>query len=260
LIFVRTYCLETMLPENLKFLREQKAWTIAKTADNLDISPERYSNYERGLRQPDIDMLIKLSSFWKLSIDILIKADLSKTDISTLLAVGSNRLLMPILVDKDRNDTIEVIPVKSHAGYAKGYSDPQFFDKLPIMKLPFRITGKHRAFPIKGDSMPPVKEGSFVVGKFVESANEIENGNTYVVLTANEGLVYKRVYKKGSVLELHSDNKSYQPYQVKLEDVLELWKFVCCINLSDQKEEEINMQSLMDMLKSMKVEMEGLRV
>lgn len=248
-----------ILAENLKFLREQKDWSIKKVSDDLELSPKRYGNYEHGDREPDIETLKLLSAYWKISIDLLVKADLRKSDMNALLAVGSNRLLMPILVDKDRNDTIEVIPVKSFAGYAKGYSDPQFFDKLPIMKLPFRITGKHRAFPIKGDSMPPVKEGSFVVGKFVESASEIENGNTYVILTANEGLVYKRVYKKGAVIELHSDNKSYQPYQVKLEDVLELWKFVCCINLSDQKEEEINMQSLMDMLKSMKVEMAGLR-
>ena len=45
---------------------------------------------------------------------------------------------------------------------------------LPQMKLPFLPTGKHRAFPIRGDSMPPIKEGSFVIGKFIEKL-EIES-------------------------------------------------------------------------------------
>ncbi|UPT69019.1 MAG: LexA family transcriptional regulator [Sphingobacteriales bacterium JAD_PAG50586_3] len=244
-----------LLHENLKFLRGRLS--IAEMATKLDIPEDSYRKYEAGLRRPSYEKLIYISSVLKFSTEVLLKADLRKADLNKLMMVADNRLLFPILVDDQNNDVIEIISVKSKAGYLQGYTDPTYIDKLKTMNLPFKIIGKHRAFPITGDSMPPVKEGSFVVGKFVESITEIEDGDTYIVLTSNDGLVYKRVYKKEAALELHSDNKNYQPYQVKLEDVLELWKFVCCINLSDQKEEEINMQSVMDMLKSMKVEIEA---
>lgn len=185
-----------------------------------------------------------------LPIDILIKADLRKTPLDKLLSVGSNRLLMPILVDKDNNDTIEVIPVKSYAGYRKGFSNPQFFSKLPTMRLPFHVTGKHRTFPIKGDSMPSVPEGSYVVGKFVETLQDVTDGETYVILTQSDGLVYKRAFKKGKGLELHSDNTAYKPYFVAQDEIRELWKFVSCISLSDKKGEP-NIESVIALLRQL---------
>jgi hypothetical protein len=57
-------------------------------------------------------------------------------------------------------------PWFASAGYTRGYADPDYIEKLPQMKLPFLPSGKHRAFPIKGDSMPPIREGSFVIAKF----------------------------------------------------------------------------------------------
>jgi hypothetical protein len=48
--------------------------------------------------------------------------------------------------------------------------------------------------------------------------------------------VYKRLYNKikedGSI-HLHSDNKAYHPYQIKPDEVFEVWSFVCSINATD---------------------------
>jgi hypothetical protein len=41
--------------------------------------------------------------------------------------------------------------------------------------------------------------------------------------------------------------------------VLEIWQFVCTLNVSDKKEEELNLESIMNMLKSMRVEMESIK-
>jgi phage repressor protein C with HTH and peptisase S24 domain len=189
----------------------------------------------------------------------LVKSNLSGLKDTQLMKVAENRLLFPIMVDMNNNDLVEVVTVKASAGYLNGYSDPEYFEKLPNMNLPFKITGKHRAFPIKGDSMPPLKDGSFVVGKFVESIKDIHDGSTYILITKDEGIVYKRVVAKGNVLELISDNKVYSPYTVHAKDVLEIWEFVCTLNVSDKKEEELNLESIMDMLRSMRVEIEQLK-
>jgi hypothetical protein len=36
---------------------------------------------------------------------------------------------------------------------------------------------KFRAFPITGDSMPPHRDGSFIVGSYVEKLSDIAMGN-----------------------------------------------------------------------------------
>jgi len=240
---------------NIRHLRQLKGWSQEQLADRLNITRARIGSYEEERCDPPIDVLISLSKLYHIAIDALIRADLSKFDLAAMIRVGENRLLFPIVVDQHNNDRVEVISVKASAGYLNGYSDPEYFESLPSMNLPFRIIGKHRAFPIKGDSMPPLKEGCFVIGKFMESVKDIKDGNTYVLLTRDDGIVYKRVYKKGKLLELHSDNKQYEPYQVKTADVLELWEFVCTLNISDKKTEELNIDSIIRMLNSMRVEM-----
>jgi hypothetical protein len=43
------------------------------------------------------------------------------------------------------------------------------------------------------DSMPPHKSGFFIVGRYVKS--DVMDGKTYILLTKNEGIVYKRLNK-----------------------------------------------------------------
>lgn len=243
------------IASNIRHLRQLKSWSQEQLADKLDITRARIGSYEEERCDPPIDILIKLSKLYHIAIDALIRADLRKFDLASMFKVGENRLLFPIVLDKNNNDLIEVVTVKASAGYLNGYADPEYFEKLPNMNLPFKIIGKHRAFPIKGDSMPPLKPGCFVVGKFLESIKDIKDGSTYVLVTRDEGIVYKRVYKKAQFLELHSDNKQYEAYKVKHADVLEIWEFVCTLNISDAKTEELNIDSIIKMLNSMRVEL-----
>jgi phage repressor protein C with HTH and peptisase S24 domain len=157
---------------------------------------------------------------------------------------------------------VELIPLKASAGYLRGYADPEYIERLPQMKLPFLPVGKHRAFPIRGDSMPPIKEGSFVIAKYLERFEDVKLGSTYIVVTKDDGLSYKRImqfHKKESAFELHSDNKQYAPYKVKSTEVLELWEYTCCINMNQYEHDELNLDSIMNMLRGLKVEIAGIK-
>jgi phage repressor protein C with HTH and peptisase S24 domain len=158
-------------------------------------------------------------------------------------------------VDKENNDVVEVVPFKATAGYLTGYADPQFLEELPVMSLPFKLTGKHRAFTIKGDSMPPLKDGSIVIGSYVESLSHIKDGQTYIVLTKEDGVVYKRIFKdrkKSATYEFHSDNKNYTPYVVKAESILEVWSFVCSLNMGEFKQQELDVDQMIRFLQEYK--------
>jgi transcriptional regulator with XRE-family HTH domain len=249
------------LSNNIKHIRTLKGLTQEHFAEDLKVSRSRISSYEENRAIPPIDFLVKLSNYFKIPIDILIKNDLSKTKNSSFIEIGNKRVLFPITVDGANEDLIEIIPVEASAGYLRGYADPEYIEHLNKIKLPFLPTGTHRAFPIKGDSMLPVKSGSYIVARFIENIQDVKDGKTYIVLTLNDGIVYKRVYNKleeHNMLLLASDNKKYDPYYVKAEEVLELWEFTCSINTQEYEEHELKISSIATMLTQLGVELKEL--
>ena len=53
-------------------IRKQKGLSQLKVAMDISISRECLSYYENGKRSPDIDMLVRLSEYFNVSIDYLI--------------------------------------------------------------------------------------------------------------------------------------------------------------------------------------------
>ncbi len=56
----------------LKNLRNERGLSQMQVAQSLKISQPTYSHYENGDREPDIQMLIDLANFYRVSIDILV--------------------------------------------------------------------------------------------------------------------------------------------------------------------------------------------
>ena len=245
------------LAKNIAHLRKLKGYTQEEFADEFKIKKSRLGAWEENRAFPPVDMLLTMSDFFRLPIDILVRYDLTKAESIPSINIGGQRILFPVQVDSDNNDRIEMVTLKASAGYLNGYQDPEYIEELPRIGLPFLRTGKMRAFPIKGDSMLPLKDGSFVIGKFIEDKSEIKKGHTYIVLTKDDGLVYKRVYtdKTGKVIHLHSDNQKYEPYSVPARDVLEMWEFSCSINTKEfEKNDNADMGQVMDVLAAVRNE------
>ena len=250
------------LSKNIKHLRGIKKLTQESLAEELLVTRSRISSYEENRSSPTIDFLIDFSNYFKLPIDILIKNDLTKAKDVSFIEVGNKRVLFPITVDSENENLIEVVPSKASAGYLLGYDDPEYIEQLEKIKLPFLPTGKHRAFPIKGDSMLPMKDGSYVVAEFVEDIKEAKSGHSYIVVTKDDGMTYKRlenlIEEKQSFL-LKPDNPTYQSYEVPVTEVLELWKFTCSINTQEYEEHELKLSSIIQMFNGLGVELEALK-
>lgn len=224
---------------NLKLLRKRIGKSQEEVAKGMNMTRSTYSGYENGVAQPNIDSLIQLSNFYGVSVDELIKKDFLKYSESdwkridqglTVNVQGLQLRILTSMVDRNNEDLIELIPLKASAGYTSGYADPDYLKVLPTFTLPFLSKDrKYRSFPIKGDSMPPVVEGSFVVGEFVQNWMSIRNGTPCIVVTRDEGIVFKIVYNlldSKQSFQLCSTNPFYEPYLVHANDVLEIWKFV----------------------------------
>lgn len=131
-----------------------------------------------------------------------------------------------------QRDNIEFLPVTAIAGYSSGYSDPAYIKELSRFQLPKLRQGTYRAFEVQGDSMLPIPSGSVVVGRYVESWKDLQNGKRYVLALQEEGIVFKRVVNEvaqNNKLILTSDNPEYQPFTVNLENVLEAWEMTASI-------------------------------
>ena len=221
--------------DNLRYLRSKKQFSQQKIADALHISRGQYQKYEDGVSEAPYQVLVRMSNYYNVTTDLLLTADLKKVTIENMIAVGKNRMLLPITVDAQNNDTVEVVTQTAKAGYRSGYADSEYIGTLPQLSLPFLGSGKHRAFPVDGDSMPPHESGSLIVGKYVEKMGDILDGKTYIVVTKDDGIVYKRLNKNGkNSLVLNSDNSFYESFTVKVSDILEIWEYVCNIGRSDR--------------------------
>jgi phage repressor protein C with HTH and peptisase S24 domain len=205
-------------------------------ANDLELTRTTLSGYEKNV-QPPFKVLIRISHYFNVSIDSMIKynlALLSEFQLSQIekgfdADITGNKLrLLTISVDNEGKENIEMVPVKAQAGYANSYGDVDFVASLPKFKLPFLPENKtYRSFQIKGDSMLPVTEGSWVTCSFIENWNELKDGNACIVVTKDEGIVFKLIYNRLSEgkLLLVSTNPNYSPFELGVSQVLEIWKF-----------------------------------
>lgn len=156
----------------------------------------------------------------------MLSVDLTKHALEDMLTLPDNRIVLPVVVDQNGEESIEIVPQKATMGYLRGYSDPEYIESLERISLPFLKNGKFRAFPADGDSMPPFKDGSFIIGKYMEGINDLKSGNTYIFITLNEGITYKRLRSKNATsVTVASDNTFYEPYDIPLNEIIEVWKY-----------------------------------
>src|SRR6516165_4644532 len=207
--------------KNLKYLRKLRGWTQEEFAMKLRIKRSLLGAYEEERAEPRIDVLETVGDIFKLTLDELLRKDLNEPKGSSYLAKRRAQKLAAA------SNEIQLVPVKAAAGYLAGYGDPEFLDELNTFTLPMMAPGNYRAFEIVGDSMLPTPSGSVIVGEKVDDLEDIKSNQTYVVVSRNEGIVYKRVMKNNksrNKLTLISDNTAYQPYNVNSDDVIEVWK------------------------------------
>ena len=206
--------------QNLKYLRKLRGWTQEEFANKLRIKRSLLGAYEEERAEPRIDVLEVVCDMFKLTLDDILRKDLSDNKGNYLAKRRAMKLA------QGRPD-IPFVPIKAAAGYLAGFEDPEFIDELNTFTLPMLSGGNYRAFEIVGDSMLPTPSGSVIVGEKLENLDDVKNNVACIVVSRNEGIVYKRVQKNGrqkNKLTLVSDNPVFHPYTVNAEEVLEMWQ------------------------------------
>jgi transcriptional regulator with XRE-family HTH domain len=256
---------------NIKILRKRKGRTQDEAAYALNLKRSTLSGYENGIAQPGIEILISFSGYFNVSIDTLLKIDISRLTESQLGELergydayirGSNLRVLATTVGKDNSENIELVAEKAKAGYATGYADPEYIGELPVFRLPFLSDKrKYRTFQLKGDSMLPIPDGSWVTGEYLQDWLNIRSGSACVVFTIDDGIVFKIVennIRSDGKLVLYSLNPLYEPYEVHISEVKEIWKFINYIS-SELPEPVIPEKQLIQTVAGMKHDLERLK-
>ena len=238
-----------MINTNLKFCRRELALTQAQMAEKLGIKRSLVGAYEEGRAEPRLATLVNMARLFGITLDQLVTTDFSKKKNTKIIGslpapdpnttesddqpepptpAGGKLRILAFTVDKDQNENIELVPQKAAAGYLNGYADREYLEVLPKFRLPMLTqTGTYRAFEIAGDSMLPIASGTVIVGRYVEEWTSIKDGTPCVVVSSRDGIVFKRVFNKvrsSAMFVLHSDNPHFSPYDIRVDDVLEIWE------------------------------------
>lgn len=256
---------------NIKFLRKRKGRTQDEVSNSLNMKRSTLSGYENQIAQPNIEALMAFSSYYNVSIDTLVKVDLAQLSDFHLAQLekgadayvsGSSIRVLATTVNSANEENIELIPIKAKAGYRNGFADPEYIKTLQTFQLPFLSKEKkYRTFQINGDSMLPIPDGSWVTGEFVQNWNLIRDRHAYIILTLDDGIVFKVVENKIStdgILRLHSFNTIYEPYDVKVNEIHEIWKFVNYIS-SELPEGNTYNDELLNKINVLQVDVEQMK-
>ena len=219
--------------ENIRFLRKKRGWTQEMFSKKIGIKRSLVGAYEEGRSDPRLNNLLKICDTFNISLDNILKKDVSILSEKNYKSNENQKVkVLSITVDNSGDENIELINQKASAGYLNSYSDFEFIEQLPKFQLPFlNFSGTHRAFEIKGDSMLPLTSGTIVIGKYIENIDYVKDGKNYILLTKNDGIVYKRVEVLENELKLISDNKSYEVYNISINDIIEIWEGIAFFSL-----------------------------
>lgn len=224
---------------NIKLLRNRKNRTQEDVSVALDMKRSTLSGYENNVAQPNLEALIAFSGYYKVSLDILVKEDLSTWSEKRLTELemgfdtyikGSKLRVLATTVNDEGKENIELVNEKAKAGYTTGFADPEFIERLPTFNLPFlHKERKYRSFQISGDSMLPIPSGAYVTGEFIMDWRTIKSGTPCIIVSEEDGIVFKVVdnhLAERKVLVCKSLNPLFSPFEMRAADVKEVWKFV----------------------------------
>lgn len=201
-----------------------------------DLKRTTLANYETNVTRPDLEMLLKISKFYGVTVDNILAGELEPNN----TPLPQNGAVIPV----DLGDTfimnVPLVPIPAYAGYLSKYDAPDYIEDLP--KIPWIVDKEHKGryltFEVKNDSMSDGTNESYLQGDYI-LVREIPRQYwrdklhykkwDFVVHVRGENVLLKKIIahdtKEGKIL-LHSLNPEYSDTWVNLDDVAQLFNVV----------------------------------
>ncbi len=122
------------LSQNITFLRRRRCLTQSDFAEKIGVEQAAVANWENGNRTPSIDTLVDISEMFSVTLDDLVKKDLSPVFPKRLRKLREDNHLK-------QSDIAKVVGVNNatYSKYESGMVEPPLFSILTLAKF-FGVT------------------------------------------------------------------------------------------------------------------------
>lgn len=181
-------------------LRKAKGIPATKVAEDLGMKYRTYYNYEKGLREPNSEVLITIAQYFDVSLDYLI----GRSDVPDVPNIAP----MP---------KMKKVPLVGDIACGEPILAEENIETY--LNMPENLNGSF-ALRCKGDSMINARifNGDIV---FIRSQPEVENGEIAAVLIGDEATL-KRVYYHENRIELRAENPTFPALNYEGENLSEV--------------------------------------
>lgn len=219
-----------MISDKLKELREKHKYTMKEVAEGINISPDRYKNYEYGRREPNIETIKKFAKFYKVSTDVLLEVTGEQNPVEQLPMKDDEKSVLEGYLTLPPTVRAEILDVmiqlaqqaqkarkgkpklfvlrhysqhKVSAGVGFDLYDPDIWKELTVIDCPEAHEADF-AVQIEGDSMEHTLHDEDVV--YVKMTSNVPVGKIGIFIVDGEGYIKERGTDR-----LISHNPDYDP-------------------------------------------------
>ena len=197
-----------MFSERLRKLRRERNLTQTELANSLNVSNGTIAMWETEKRQPDLDMVSKIASFFNVSVDYLMGREQKIDNNVAGVQLERQTVKIPVYGTIPAGVPIEMI----EDSYIEDYED--------ICADLLRGGNKYFALRVKGDSMLPKFESGDIL--ILKQTEDCESGAYCAVSINHTECTFKKVIKKMNGLTLMPLNPDYEPLFFTNREVAEL--------------------------------------
>lgn len=219
---------------NIKKIRGVKSLNQSDFADLFNLKRASIGAYEEGRAEPKIATVIEIANYFGISIDQLLKKELSVNDLSRFDIFREDLSKEVVHNLRPTKVPTEILPIPFVSLVdQKAYLEKSLKSaELPVISLPMKKGLTYRAFELPDNAMFTAEGGAvkedLIIGCRPDGFDKtkLEAGKLYLLETA-KSIYYRRVSAKSmSSITLDATNPDFYQEQLNLKDVIKVWQ-VC---------------------------------
>lgn len=211
--------------KNIKKIRIAKKISQSAFADLFQLKRGSIGAYEEGRAEAKIDTIIDIANYFKLSLDQLLKKELTINDIYHLNELSQK--LDHINKETKEGKAIPLVREKDRAAYLKATDDFSFLSGLKTLRIP-DLEDNSVAFEYSGISMITSNSGMLPGDLFISKPLNISrinllSENLLTIIITKDQLLFGRCRYFQERVVVKFDNTTFENIELEIAEIKKLW-------------------------------------
>ncbi len=240
-----------MIDKNLTYLRKSLGLKQSEMLDNIGIRSSKWSDYERGKATPPIELLVKISDFFRVELRSLVTTDLEEGNLNKIkenefLPKKGNLIgnLKGNLIDNEKQsvqvlqqveDMVQIPITDISVAAGTGVFNSDYMENVAHFSFPNHLLKRGATYlsvRIRGASMAPtLQDGGYMAIRLIERTEwaNIADERVFVVCDTEGKSYLKRIknrFKKGFIVLMSDspDKASYPNFNLQADEIQSIWE------------------------------------